>query len=75
VDKEYFVLYVPTVGYCVCCDISVGLIRPADLYATCYMDLFFDMGVSTFLIVIIQCPVTLNSLQAVCIYGISFRQF
>jgi len=44
---QYFVLYVPRVGYCVCCDISAGLIRPADLYATYYMGLFFDMRVST----------------------------
>jgi hypothetical protein len=37
VNNQYFVLYVPTVGYCVCCDISAGLIRPDDLYGTCYM--------------------------------------
>jgi hypothetical protein len=37
VDNQYFVLYVPTFGYSVCLNISVGWIRPADLYASCYM--------------------------------------
>jgi hypothetical protein len=75
VDNQYFVLYVPTVGYCVCCDISAGLIRPTDLYATRYMSLFFDMRLSTFLIPLLQCPIMPHSLQAVCMYGITLRKF
>jgi len=74
-DNQCFVLYVPTVGYCVCCDISAGLIRPADLYATCYMGLFFDIHISTHLISILHCPITPISLQAVYIYVVTFRQF
>ena len=61
-DNQYFVLYVHTVSYCVCCDISAGLIRPNDLYGTCYMGLFFDMFVSTSLIPILQCPIMPYSL-------------
>jgi len=68
VDNQYFVLYVPTVGYCVCCVISAGLTRPADLYATCYMGLFLDMRVSSSLTPFLQCPITLFSFQAVCIW-------
>jgi len=49
VDNRYFVLYVPTVGYCLCYDISAGLIRQTDLYATYYMGLC-NMRVSTALI-------------------------
>jgi hypothetical protein len=52
----------------VCCDISARLIRPNNLYAICYMGLFFDMRVSTFLIPFLQCPITLFSFQAVCIW-------
>jgi len=73
VDNQYFVLYVPTVGYCLCCDISAGLIRQTDLYATCYMGLH-DMSVSTSLIPLLQCLIMPYSLQAVCIYGIQFTQ-
>jgi hypothetical protein len=67
VHNQYFVLYVPTVGYSVYCDISAGLIRPTDLYATCYIGLLFDMHVSTFLILLLQCPI----MQAVCIQSVS----
>ena len=55
-DNQYFVLYVLTVSYCVCCDISAGLIRPADLYAKFYMGYFFHMLVSKSLISLLQCP-------------------
>jgi len=75
VDNQYFALYVPTVSYCVCCDISAGLIRPADLYAICYMGLFFYMRVSTSLIPLLHCPIMPYSLQAVYIYVIPYRQF
>jgi len=57
VDKYYFVLYIPTVGYFVCCDISAGLKRPTYLLATCYIGLFFNMCFSTFLIPLLQCPI------------------
>jgi len=70
VDNQYFVLYVPTVGYCMYCDISAGLIRPADLYASCYMGLFFDMRFSTSLIPFLQCPIMSYSLHAVYILGV-----
>jgi len=75
VYNQYFVLYAPTVCYCVCCDISAGLIRPADLYGTCYMGLIFEMRVSISLISILQCPIMPYSLQAFYIYVILFRQF
>jgi hypothetical protein len=67
VDNQYFVLCVPTVGYCVCCDISAGLIRPTDLHATLYIRLFFDMCVSTSLNPFLQCPI----IQAACIQSVS----
>ena len=74
---QYFVLYVPRVGYCVCCDISAGLIRPADLYATYYMGLFFDMRVSTSLNPFFSVPLHKPSVYrvsqeevSVCIQGV-----
>jgi hypothetical protein len=75
VDNEYFVLYVPTVGFCVYCDISARLIRSNYFYATYYMGLFFDMRVSTYLIPFLLCPNMIYSLQFVYIYGIIFSQF
>jgi hypothetical protein len=75
VDNQYFVLYVPTFVYCVGCDILAGLIRPNDLYAACYMGLFFDMRVSTFLIPLLQCSIMPYILQYGSIYGNPFRQF
>jgi len=75
VDNQYVVLYVPTVGYCVCCDISAGLIRQTDLYVTCYMGLLFDMRDSTSLLSILQCLITPYSLHFVYIYVIPFKQF
>jgi hypothetical protein len=62
VDNQYFFLRVPRVGYYVCCNISAGLIRPNDLYATFYMGLFFDMLDLTSLIPYLQCPI----MQADC---------
>jgi len=56
VENQYFVLYVPTVGYCVCCDISAGMIRQDYLYGTCYMGFIFDMRVSKSLIPVLQGP-------------------
>jgi hypothetical protein len=75
VDNQYFVLYVPTVRYFVFCDISDELIRQNVLYGTCCMGLFFEMRVSTSLILVFQSPIMLYSLQAVCIYGITFSKF
>jgi len=66
VDNQYVVLYVPTAGYCVCCDKSAGLIKPADLYGVCYIGLLFDIIVSTSIIPFLQCPIMLYSLQAAC---------
>jgi len=54
----------------VCCEISAGLIRQIDLYATCYMGLLFDMRVSTSLIPFLQCPFTPYSLLAVYIQDV-----
>ena len=75
VDNQYFSPYVPTVCYCVCCDISTGLIRPADLYGTCYMGLLFDMRVLTFPIPLLHCLIMLQNLLFVCTYGIPFSNF
>ena len=75
VDNQYFILYVPAVLYFVCYGIAARVIRPSDLYGTCYMGLFFHIRVSTILIHFLQCPIMPYSLQAVCIYGIQFRQF
>ena len=73
VDNQHFVLYVPNVGYCVCCDISAGLKKPADLYGTCYMSLFFDMCFSTSLNPLLQCPIMTYNLQAVCMQSAPAR--
>jgi hypothetical protein len=54
----------------VCCDISAGLIRPTDLYGTCYMGLLFDMGVLTSVIPFPHCTIMLYTLQAVCIQDV-----
>jgi len=68
-----FCLYLQSVT--VRCDISAGLIRQSDLYGTCYMGLLFDMDVWTSLIFLFQCLTMPYSLQSLCIYGITFRQF
>ena len=63
VYNQYSVLYVPTVGYCVCCDISARLLRPNYLYAFCYMGLFFNMLDLTSLIPLSSVSIA----QAVCL--------
>ena len=68
-----FCLYLLSVT--VCCDISAGLKRQTDLYAICHIGLFFDMRISTPLIFLFQCLTMPYSLQSLCIYGITFRQF
>jgi hypothetical protein len=70
VVTQHSVLYVPTVGYCVCCDIPARLIKPADWYATYYMGLFLDMFFSTSLIPRTKWHIMLYSLQAVCKEGV-----
>jgi hypothetical protein len=64
---KYCVLCTHTVIYCVYCDISAGLIRQTYL-CTCYMGLFFDMRVSTCLILLLQCPIMTYILQALCVF-------
>ena len=65
-----FCLYLQSVT--VCCDISAGLIRTTDLYGTCYVGLFFEMLVSTSVIPVRQCSITLYSMQAVFLQNVSW---